>query len=182
MMVEAEATDGAWNLIQGGAPKPTEDVVAQGLEAAKPFLKQLCDAQQQVADAAAKPTQDFPLFLDYQQDAYDAVKAQAEADLGAGDHDRRQAGARGAPRRDQGRREGGRSPTASRVARRRSPRAFRSLTKKVVRQRILRDKVRMDGRGLADIRPCRPRSRSSRACTARRCSSAARPRSWASPR
>ena len=31
--------------------------------------------------------------------------------------------------------------------------AFRALTKKVVRQRILRDKVRIDGRGLTDIRP-----------------------------
>ena len=30
--------------------------------------------------------------------------------------------------------------------------AFRALTKKLVRQRILRDKVRIDGRGIADIR------------------------------
>ena len=31
--------------------------------------------------------------------------------------------------------------------------AFRSLTKKLVRTRVLTEKVRMDGRGLADIRP-----------------------------
>ena len=31
--------------------------------------------------------------------------------------------------------------------------AFRSVNKSVVRERVLRDKVRMDGRGLADIRP-----------------------------
>ncbi|HMD11069.1 MAG TPA: polyribonucleotide nucleotidyltransferase, partial [Marmoricola sp.] len=31
--------------------------------------------------------------------------------------------------------------------------AFRSLNKSLVRDRVLRDKVRMDGRGLADIRP-----------------------------
>jgi polyribonucleotide nucleotidyltransferase len=30
--------------------------------------------------------------------------------------------------------------------------AFRALTKKLVRQRILRDKIRIDGRGIADIR------------------------------
>ncbi|HWS57564.1 MAG TPA: polyribonucleotide nucleotidyltransferase, partial [Actinotalea sp.] len=43
MMVEAEATDRAWNLItQEGVAAPTEEVVAEGLEAAKPFLKALC--------------------------------------------------------------------------------------------------------------------------------------------
>src|SRR5690606_5882285 len=31
--------------------------------------------------------------------------------------------------------------------------AFRALTKNVMRERVLRDKIRMDGRGLADIRP-----------------------------
>ena len=31
--------------------------------------------------------------------------------------------------------------------------AFRSVNKSVVRERVLRDKVRIDGRGLADIRP-----------------------------
>ena len=31
--------------------------------------------------------------------------------------------------------------------------AYRSVQKKLIRQRILRDKVRIDGRGLADIRP-----------------------------
>ena len=33
------------------------------------------------------------------------------------------------------------------------PAACRSLTKKFVRQRVLRDKIRIDGRGLRDIRP-----------------------------
>ncbi|HET6299443.1 MAG TPA: polyribonucleotide nucleotidyltransferase, partial [Kribbella sp.] len=37
--------------------------------------------------------------------------------------------------------------------------AFRSLTKKLVRQRVLTDKVRMDGRGLADIRPLKAQVR-----------------------
>ena len=80
-------------------------------------------------------------------------------------------------------RQGRARPSSSRAARRSSRAAFRSLTKKLVRQRILRDKVRIDGRGLRRHPPARrPRSRCCRACTARRCSSAARPRSWASPR
>ena len=39
MMVEAEATDNSWKLIkEDGQTAPTEEVVAQGLEAAKPFI------------------------------------------------------------------------------------------------------------------------------------------------
>src|SRR5499433_2799757 len=39
MMVEAEATPQAIGLVAGGAAAPTEEVVAQGLEAAKPFIR-----------------------------------------------------------------------------------------------------------------------------------------------
>ncbi len=151
MMVEAEAPEGAWNLIQGGATAPTEDVVAQGLDAAKPFLKQLCVAQQEVADSAAKQTQDYPRYLDYQQDAYDAVKAQAEGDLAqaitiAGKQERE-------ARLDEIKAEvKGRLEDRFDGREKEIGAAFRSLTKQTVRQRMLRDKVRMDGRGLADIR------------------------------
>ena len=73
MMVEAEATEGSWDLIQAGATKPDEAVVAQGLEASKPFLKQLIKAQLEVAQKAAKPIQDFPLFPPYAQETYNTV-------------------------------------------------------------------------------------------------------------
>jgi polyribonucleotide nucleotidyltransferase len=151
MMVEAEATEGSWNLIAGGATKPTEEVVAAGLEAAKPFLRQLCQAQAEVAAAAAKPVREFPRFLDYQPDAYDAVaelagdklasaaaivfKVEREAAL-----DEIKAEVLGALAE----RFEGREKELSA--------AVRSVTKQAVRQRMLRDKVRMDGRGPADIR------------------------------
>src|ERR1700690_2776889 len=48
MMVEAESTPSTLRLIadpSSGAVGPTEDIVAQGLEAAKPFIKTLCDVQ-----------------------------------------------------------------------------------------------------------------------------------------
>lgn len=60
MMVEAEATEKTIELVAGGATAPTEEVVAQGLEAAKPFIKALCDAQSAMAEKAAKPVADFP--------------------------------------------------------------------------------------------------------------------------
>src|SRR4029453_12323380 len=49
------------------------------LEAAKPFIKALCEAQAALAEKAAKPVQEFPRFLDYQDDVYAAVAGQAPA-------------------------------------------------------------------------------------------------------
>ena len=73
MMVEAEATEHTIKLIAGGAPKPTEEVVAGGLEAAKPAIRELCRAQDELAAVAAKPVGEFPVFLDYEDDVYAAV-------------------------------------------------------------------------------------------------------------
>ena len=90
MMVEAEATDNVIDLIAGGAQAPTEAIVAEGLEAAKPFIARLCEAQKSLAAAAAKETAEFPLYPAYQSDAYDAVAAAAtdrlaaQPDAGAG--------------------------------------------------------------------------------------------------
>ena len=127
MMVEAEATEQTWNLVQGGVQAPTEEVVAGGLDAAKPFIKQLCEAQAELANVAAKPVQEFPVFLDYEDDVYAAVESAAKGDLAAAmtiaDKQERE----DAHRRDQGRRPRASSPASSRVARRRSaPRSARS--------------------------------------------------------
>jgi len=60
MMVEAEATTETIELIAGGSTAPTEEVVADGLEAAKPFIAALCKAQAELAAQAAKPTGELP--------------------------------------------------------------------------------------------------------------------------
>ncbi len=54
MMVEAEATEHTFALVAAGAPKPTEEVVAGGLEAAKPAIRELCRAQSELAGLAAQ--------------------------------------------------------------------------------------------------------------------------------
>jgi polyribonucleotide nucleotidyltransferase len=151
MMVEAEATENTIELIAGGSTKPTEEVVAEGLEAAKPFIAELCRAQAELAKAAAKPTAEFPVFLDYQDDVLEAVSAEVSEPLAQAltIADKQQREARLDELKDQAK-----TALAERFAGREneiSP-AYRALTKKLVRQRILRDKVRIDGRGLADIR------------------------------
>jgi polyribonucleotide nucleotidyltransferase len=151
MMVEAESTETAWNLIQTGVQAPTEEIVAGGLDAAKPFIKQLCEAQAELAKQASKPVQEFPVFLDYEDDAYDAVESAAKSDLVqaltiAGKQER------------ESRLDDIKDAVLEKVAADFEGRekevgaAFRSLTKSLVRERVLRDKVRMDGRGLTDIR------------------------------
>ncbi|EID52666.1 polyribonucleotide nucleotidyltransferase [Saccharomonospora xinjiangensis] len=155
MMVEAEGTENTLHLIAEGATAPTEQTVAQGLDAAKPFIRVLCEAQQRLADAAAKPVGDFPVFPAYQTDAFDAVAAIATEDLAkaltiAGKQDREDAidEVKSAVLERVGLGEGeafeGRDKEIGA--------AFRALTKKLIRQRILRDKVRIDGRGVTDIR------------------------------
>jgi len=151
MMVEAEATSKTIELIKAGQPTPNEEVVAQGLDAAKPFIKILCEAQSKLAKVAAKPTAEFPVFLDYQVDAFDAVEKAAGADLAkamtiAGKQDRE-------TKIDELSAATKASLAAAFEGREKEvSAAFRSLTKKLVRQRVLRDKIRIDGRGLRDIR------------------------------
>ena len=123
MMVEAEATETHLGAGQGQARQaPTEEVVAEGLEAAKPFIKQLCEAQAELAAQPPSRPREFPVFLDYEDDVYAAVERAAASDLAAGADHRRQAGARGRARRDQGRAVEKLGRRRSRVARRRSAR------------------------------------------------------------
>ncbi len=151
MMVEAEATDRTIELIAGGATAPTEAVVAEGLEAAKPFIRALCEAQITLAKAAAKPTVDFPIFLEYQSDAYDAVDKSANESVrkaltivSKADREARLDEIKGEVLAELGGSFTGREKELSA--------ALRSVTKSCVRDRVLRDKVRIDGRGLTDIR------------------------------
>ena len=151
MMVEAEATDNVIDLVAGGAGAPTEAVVAEGLEAAKPFIAVLCKAQQELAAAAGKETADYPLFPDYADDVYHAVASAAGDDLAqaltiAGKTERND-------RTDEIKAEVlGRLGEQFVGREKEIGAAFRSLTKKLVRQRILTDHFRIDGRGITDIR------------------------------
>jgi len=151
MMVEAEATSKAIELIKGGATVPTEEIVGQGLEAAKPFIKTLCEAQLALAKIAAKPTGEFPVYLDYQDDIYAVVEKAAKDDLAkaltiAGKQDRE-------TKLDEINKSVTEKLTTDFPERvKEISAALRSVTKKLVRQRVLREKIRIDGRGLRDIR------------------------------
>ena len=151
MMVEAEATSKTIDLIKGGATVPTEEIVGEGLEAAKPFIRILCEAQMALAKVAAKPTGEFPVFLEYQDDIYAVVEKAAKDDLAkaltiAGKQERE-------TKLDEINKSVVEKLTVDFAERTKEiSAALRSVTKKLVRQRVLREKIRIDGRGLRDIR------------------------------
>ena len=151
MMVEAGGTESTWENVRSGKTAPTEEVVGQGLEAAKPFIKILCDAQSELKAKLPKETFDFPVFRDYEDDVYVAVEELASGRISEamripGKQDRddathtiRQDVTEALAERFEGR--------ANEIAA-----ALKSLTKKIVRHRTLTEGVRIDGRGTRDIR------------------------------
>lgn len=157
MMVEAEATEASWNLIQAGATKPDEDIVAGGLEAAKPFLRQLVDAQAAMAKDSAKEVQDYPRFADYSDEVYAAVQDASATDLARvyqiADKQERQA-------QDDELKAQVKATIAQKVEAGKLPEeanamvgaAYKSVTKSVMRRRVLTEGIRMDGRTPEQIR------------------------------
>jgi polyribonucleotide nucleotidyltransferase len=158
MMVEAEATENSWNLIQAGATKPSEDIVAQGLEAAKPFIRQLVGAQVVLAQQSAKEIAEYPVFLPYSQLSYDNVAGLAYDELvnvyQIADKIERQ-------NADDALKERTKIAIAEKVEAGALPAevleqfsaAYKAVSKVVMRGRVLREGIRIDGRGLRDIRP-----------------------------
>ncbi|MGH3974260.1 MAG: polyribonucleotide nucleotidyltransferase, partial [Pseudonocardiaceae bacterium] len=152
MMVEAEATEAAVGLVAVGAQAPTEEVVAAGLEAAKPFIHALCQAQRELAQAAGSPALEFPTFVAYEPDVIEAVRDAVGGELA-------QALTIASKKKREDRLDELKASCLERLGEPFEGRekeigaAFRAVTKSAVRQRILRDKVRIDGRGITDIRP-----------------------------
>jgi polyribonucleotide nucleotidyltransferase len=151
MMVEAESTESTWDLVRGGAQAPTEEVVAAGLEASKVFIRQLCEAQSELAGQSAKSVVEFPVFPDFEDDVFDAVKTVVAGDLaealkiGPKAEREQQIDTLKATTLDKvGSDFAGREKEISA--------AFRSVTKELVRERVIREQIRIDGRGLTDIR------------------------------
>jgi polyribonucleotide nucleotidyltransferase len=163
MMVEAGGTERTWELYEQGAPKMTEELIAQGLEESKRWISASIELQKKLRDELVKargpiaPVEYMP-NIDYTPAVYDAVKAHAEtataAAMAVADKTVRNAkldeilagivaalvGTVDAP--------GVHAEQAGEVKK-----AFRSLQKEVVRRRIVNEGIRIDGRGPTDIRP-----------------------------
>ena len=153
MMVEAGGTEHAWQYYQDGAPKVTEEVIAEGLEQAKTWIRESIVAQRElVAKFGAKPTISYELFVDYAPEIAERVSAVGSESIAKANANTQKA------LREAALSEAVDEITATLVpefeGREREIRAAaRSLTKAIVRRRIVEEGVRIDGRGTAEIRP-----------------------------
>ncbi|HAT6398760.1 TPA: polyribonucleotide nucleotidyltransferase [Corynebacterium striatum] len=153
MMVEAGAGTNVAERIKEGAPAPQESTVAEGLEAAKPFIKTLCEAQAGLAERAAKETQEFPLFPPYTDDVFAAVEKAASKKLEKlltipGKQDRDDATNEYMEQVEADLHEKFEDEDASKQIRA----AYNAVMKAIVRKKILTEGFRIDGRGVTDIR------------------------------
>ena len=156
MMVEAGGTEKAWSFYEAGAPKVTEGVIAEGLEASKAWIRESIDLQNElVAKAGRHEPLQWESQLDFGDDVAAAVAAVAESRLAEvnalADKAERNA-ANDQIKADvvsQLSGDGGEFAGRDREVKG----ALKELTKQVIRRRVLDESVRIDGRGPADLRP-----------------------------
>lgn len=153
MMVEAGGTERAWEYYEAGAPKVTEEVIADGLEAAKTWIRESIELQRQLVDrAGVRPTLSFVPQIDYGDDIYGEVEAMTGPTLSVAmaivDKTERNAAVDEITQTavdDLSEKFEGRESEIRA--------AVRSVTKKVVRKRIVEEGLRIDGRKAGDLRP-----------------------------
>jgi polyribonucleotide nucleotidyltransferase len=153
MMVEAGGSERAWSYYSEGAPKVTEEVIAEGLEASKVWIREACDLQERLkAAAGSRPALGFEPRKDYSPEVYERVEAAGAERI-----------AKVTTISLKSEREAAMAETASWLMEELAAEfpgrekevasAVRALTKHLVRRRIVEEGMRIDGRGTADIRP-----------------------------
>ncbi len=153
VMVEAGATEGGHRLVVDGDRASDEDAVAQGLQEAKQYIAQLIDLQIELASKVEPKSFEWAPVVDYTDDIFSRVESAASGRIASvleipGKHDRQLA------------EEQARDAVIAELAvaeddletLKQVKNAFRSVFKKLARQRVVDAGVRMDGRSPSDIR------------------------------
>ncbi|MBI2710511.1 MAG: polyribonucleotide nucleotidyltransferase [Actinobacteria bacterium] len=156
MMVEAGGSEKAWSYYEAGAPKVTEEVIADGLEACKRWIREAIELQDElVARAGRREPIEWESQLDYGDDVAGRVAELGRDRLAEANRivDKSERNAANDEARDAILAElcGDGAELAGREREVRA--AIRGLTKKVIRERVIREGVRIDNRGPSDLRP-----------------------------
>jgi polyribonucleotide nucleotidyltransferase len=153
-MVEAGGTEAQWPAMQDGAPKVDEAELARGLEASKQYILQSIAAQNElVAKVGSKPPMPYSVTSDYTPEVLTAMQAKREQILATQIISDKSARLEAeAALRDQLVAELAPQFAGVDGADKQLKAAFRSVTKAVVRSRIVNEGARIDGRGPKDIR------------------------------
>ena len=153
MMVEANGTERAWEHYQAGAPFVTEEAIAQGLEEAKTSIKASIDLQRElVAAYGAREPLEWTPVLDYQDDVLARVTEVASDRL-------REVGSIAVKAEREAAEREAKAAIVEELSSEFEGRekeisgAIKSVLKKVIRERVVNEGVRIDGRGPADLRP-----------------------------
>ncbi|MGA0885169.1 MAG: polyribonucleotide nucleotidyltransferase [Ilumatobacteraceae bacterium] len=160
MMVEAGGTEQSFYFYEDGAPKVDEVALAEGLDASKQWIKESIALQRQLVAsviATSGPIEQLPFtpVLDYTPEVFAAVEGCVSAEIGvavaiAGKAERNAAtDAATAKALEALCGEDGEFAGQEKAVKE----AVRSLTKKLVRRRIVDEGLRIDGRGVRDLRP-----------------------------
>ena len=155
LMIEGEAPDTTWGLLEGGrGTAPTEPVIAEGLEAAKRAIDELIEAQLELvaqADVKPKPFEPRPLYGQDTWAAAESFKERLETAI-VPDRAEREAGMAEIKELLKGHllETWGAETYAARQSEV-SP-AWKDLQKKVMRARVIEHGVRLDGRGPKELR------------------------------
>jgi polyribonucleotide nucleotidyltransferase len=156
LMIEGEAPDEAWKQVEEGAQAPTEDVVTEGLEAAKRAIDEMVQFQVDfLSELGVEPKPFEPVPL-YEPEVRGAVDAYAGDRLAAAlVQAKREREANVDRLKDELKehllQEWGQETFDARAAQI-SP-AFKDLQKDVMRRRIIEEGIRLDGRRPDEIRP-----------------------------
>ena len=153
-MVEAGATEDGMRLVAEGDRPSDEEAVAQGLEESKGYISEMIDMQLELASKVEIRDLEWPSAVDYSDEIYQKVETAASAKIGpvldiAGKHERQTAETEAleATIAELGIAEDDDDSLTQ------AKRAFRSVFKKIARDRVVSQGVRLDGRGVTDIRP-----------------------------
>jgi polyribonucleotide nucleotidyltransferase len=153
LMVEAGATEKALEMVAAGAQEASEQIVAEGLEASKEWILAAIKLQEELVQKAGVKEQtkkwaiasppDHEITARVRELAADQLlKALAIVDKATRESALEDIGADVSERLESELPDRGAEVTA----------AFRHLTKQMIRERILNDEIRIDGRGPTDIR------------------------------
>ncbi|MGE3620773.1 MAG: polyribonucleotide nucleotidyltransferase, partial [Acidimicrobiia bacterium] len=156
MMVEAGGTEKAWSHYEAGAPKVTEQVIADGLQSAKTWIRESVELQRRLVAGVEAAGGITPLAfepqLDYAPEVYARVEAVGRDALAA-------AGAIALKAERNAATDAAVTSVLEALAAEFEGRekevkaAARSLQKELIRSRVVNEGVRIDGRGARDLRP-----------------------------
>ena len=160
MMVEAGGTEQSFYFYEDGAPKVDEVALAEGLDASKQWIKESIALQRQLVAsviATSGPIEELPFtpVLDYTPEVFAAVEGCVHSEVSAaiaiaGKAERNAAtDVATAKALEALCGEDGEFVGQEKAVKE----AVRSLTKKLVRRRIVDEGLRIDGRGVRDLRP-----------------------------